>query len=126
MNEQKYNHKEAFCLMNYRCEKCGKLETLWNSRDGVTPFIIGCKYCGGESRHVAFHLDICSPIYKPKPGQRIFVDMTKEKAKEIAKKRIEMFNDHPVAKERDPEELLESLTKSIWHNGEAPDIVTVE
>jgi hypothetical protein len=33
-------HKEAFALMLYRGEKPGRVETMWNTRDGVTPFII--------------------------------------------------------------------------------------
>lgn len=126
MIEQKYIHKEAFCLMLYECKRCGRSETLWNSRDGVTPFIIRCRHCNGDARHINWFMDECKPDHKPKVGQRIFVDMTKEKARELAKHLIKMFNDHPVAKERDPEELLKSLTKSIWHNGEAPDIITVE
>ena len=40
--ESKYKHAEAYCLMKYKCEKCGKTEILWNSRDGVTPFMIKC------------------------------------------------------------------------------------
>ena len=43
-----------------------------------------CKKCGGESKHVGWELDRCVPDYKPIVGQRIFVDMTKERAREIA------------------------------------------
>lgn len=39
------NHKEAYLLMNYRCE-CGHHELIWNSRDGVTPFTLSCPNCG--------------------------------------------------------------------------------
>ena len=49
---KKYNHKEAFCLMQYQCEKCGGLEYLWNSRDGVTPFMLGCIKCDGMMQHI--------------------------------------------------------------------------
>lgn len=120
MNEQKYNHKEAFCLMYYECEKCGNLERLWNSRDGFTPFIIGCKKCGGESKHVRWELDRCVSDYEPKSGERIFVDMTKEKAKEIAIDIIKKTS--RVVSDDDFNRLIES----IWHDGETPYIMTVE
>ena len=42
-SNEEYKHAEAFCLMKYRCEKCGQAEVVWNSRDGVTPFIINCE-----------------------------------------------------------------------------------
>lgn len=125
----KYNHKEAFCLMIYRCENCGEFEQLWNSRDGVTPFIIGCKYCGGEAVHVMWHYDECVPDYIPESGQRIFIDMTKERAEEIARKRIEHFNKLGYNDEgdtEDPEELLKAVTDDIWHNDKSPDIRIVE
>ena len=64
---KKYNHAEAFCIMKYHCEKCGKEELLWNSRDGVTPFIIGCsdEDCDGHMQHADWHMDRCIPEYKP-------------------------------------------------------------
>ena len=50
--DSKYNHAEAYCLMKYKCEKCGTVETIWNSRDGVTPFIINCEKCNGHMQHI--------------------------------------------------------------------------
>lgn len=118
MKKQKYNHAEAFCLMWYQCKACGKRELLWNSRDGITPFIIGCKHCGGEAAHVLWGLDQCMPNYKPQPGQRIFIAMTEERAQEIAKKRIEHFDNLGYSIDGvSSEELLRD-----WHNGENPDI----
>lgn len=79
MRDQRYVHAEAFCLMTYKCEGCAKKETLWNSRDGVTPFIIGCsdEGCRGQMLHVDFKLDACKPDFVPPKGMRIFVDMTR-------------------------------------------------
>ena len=37
-----YFHTEAFRLMRYRCERCGFVEVIWNSRNGATPFTIDC------------------------------------------------------------------------------------
>ena len=120
MSKQRYNHKEAFCLMLYECERCGRSETLWNSRDGVTPFIIRCRHCNGEARHINWFMDECKPNHKPKPGQRIFVDMTKEKARKIALNVVKRANLIVGDDE------LDALINDFWHNGKAPDIITVE
>lgn len=122
----KYNHKEAFCLMLYKCEKCGKVEQLWNSRDGVTPFIINCIDCGGEAIHIEWNSDRCVPDYRPYPGQRIFVNMTREKAEEIAKKRIKHYNKLGFNKFMAQEEILKEVTEGIWMEGKAPYIQIIE
>ena len=70
-----YKHKEAFCLMQYICERCFGSEILWNSRDGVTPFIIHCRMCGGAMKHENWKSDRYAPDHVPFPGQRIFIDM---------------------------------------------------
>ncbi len=69
-------HKEAFALMIYQCKDCHKVEMLWNSRDGVTPFGIFCKYCGGsESFHAVWYADVRMPDLNPPRGSlRFFFD----------------------------------------------------
>lgn len=124
-SSSKYNHAEAFCLMTYKCDSCGKEEELWNSRDGVTPFIIGCKHCDGEAAHINFHRDSRLTDYKPLLGQRIFVDMTEEKKKEIAELRFEQAKGTPYEiSNEDKEEFLESFLLG-FHEG-TPDIKVVE
>ena len=82
----KYDHVEAFSLMQYECQNCKTLETLWNSRDGVTPFIIQCLQCDGEMNHTNFGSDKCVPDFFPLPGMRVFVDFP-EHFREVFKKR---------------------------------------
>lgn len=72
-----YNHKEAFCLMQYRDRVTGEVETLWNSRDGVTPFVIVSRG-GNEAEHINWKQDVCRPNWRPKNGDRIFVDASSE------------------------------------------------
>ncbi len=87
MSEKKYDHAEAFCLMQYECQTCRTIETLWNSRDGVTPFIIACKtLCGGEMHHLNFGADLCVPDFYPEPGRRVFIDFP-DHFREVFKKR---------------------------------------
>ncbi len=118
----KYNHAEAFCLMQYGCQKCKKFETLWNSRDGVTPFMITCQHCGGSMSHINWQFDECIPDFNPPAGTRIFIDLTMDRAKECAIKRIEAVRKQcPELEEPDPDELAES----IYNGGIEPDIITI-
>jgi len=75
------HHAEAFCLMSYQDEVNGRTERLWNSRDGVTPFVITSKW-GNSARHVG--LDDYQPGHVPRVGDRVFVDLTPERAREHA------------------------------------------
>lgn len=72
-----YQHAEAYCIMFYKCEKCHAVERFWNSRDGVTPFIVTerCIRCLGDMQHFDFHLDKCTPDHIPYRGQGVFTDM---------------------------------------------------
>jgi hypothetical protein len=83
-----YNHPEAFCLMKYCCQECGCEEILWNSRDGVTPFCIPCRECGGDMFHIDWRSDERATEYIPVHGQRIFVDMPEELKAPIARQRM--------------------------------------
>jgi len=78
-------HPEAFCTMIYQCEKCGSCEILWNSRDGVTPFLLGCLACDGMMKHVLWNQDPRNPKYREEMAYkgkgakaRMFVSATKE------------------------------------------------
>lgn len=79
---------EAFCLMWYACE-CGHRERIWNSRDGITPFSIGCPSCGELMRHVDWRKDRSAPDHEPWPYQRYFRDGTPDDAERIMRRRIE-------------------------------------
>lgn len=60
-------------LMQYQCSGCGKTETLWNSRDRVTPFMVACTDCDGMMQHVGPDTEPAN--YIPHKGQRVFIDM---------------------------------------------------
>lgn len=70
-----YQH-EAFALMEYGCESCGKVEVVWNSRDGVTPFMIRCQDCRGTMRHINWNKDQFAPNHIPPIGSRVFFSCT--------------------------------------------------
>lgn len=114
-------HREAFCLMWYACP-CGHREQYWNSRDGVTPFGTACPSCGGPTmQHVQFGLDTFAPDHRPHLGQRVWVDMTRERAEQYARARIASARaqGHEISDDR-----FEPLVRSILgeHGGAAPDM----
>ena len=91
--DSKYKHAEAYCLMQYKCEKCGTGEILWNSRDGVTPFMINCEKCNGHMQHVNWNSDVRNENYIPKIGQRVFINMPKDYFKVYCRVRAKMIKD---------------------------------
>lgn len=85
-------HKEAFCLMTYRCTALHELE-IWNSRDGVTPFIVTCPTCRQEMQHVKWECDEFQPNRTPKTGDYVFVDLTHTIANAFRLQFVERFWD---------------------------------
>ncbi len=75
--QPQYQHGEAFMLMTYACARCLTRKHIWNSRDGVTPFMLACD-CG----HIMYHdpvMDMRTEDYKPDPDELVFVDEHRKK-----------------------------------------------
>ena len=108
---------EAFCLMWYACRDCGHRERIWNSRDGVTPFCMGCPSCGQPSMaHVDWNLDQYAPNHRPALGQRIWKTMTIEYATALAKRAL----DRLAAAGRNDLPSVTELAKDYYNDGHAP------
>lgn len=50
--QSEHLYGERFMLMHYFCRDCEHRVAVWNSRNGVTPFFLGCRCdecegCGG-------------------------------------------------------------------------------
>ncbi len=88
--KQPYRPCEAFCLMTYQCKSCSTTERIWNSRDGVTPFIVRCARCGGEMQHVNWGGDIYDSNYIPGHGERVFIDLPASLRRPLAARRLEL------------------------------------
>ncbi|MCG5072233.1 hypothetical protein [Paraburkholderia tagetis] len=114
-----HRHTEAFCLMWYACE-CGHREQIWNSRDGVTPFGCACPSCKEPKlQHVDWNRDTYAPNHQPATGQRMWIDMTRDRARVIAQRTIDQ-----VAKTRDvPAHDMDRIVEAVYHDGIAPDLV---
>ena len=87
-----HKHREAYCLMKYASRKQHPLtgnfevneELIWNSRDGVTPFLINSEY-GQEMVHVKWTEDEYKPHHTLEKGDRYFADMSRDRAMFLAK-----------------------------------------
>lgn len=109
-----YNHVEAFCIMTYKCDYCHFEEKIWNSRDGVTPFIIGCTRCRGEMQHINWEQDERNENYIPSEGSRVFIDFPDSLRKPFALKRIKLYENTHTVKPEEYNNLLERLMKSDY------------
>lgn len=122
-----YKHGEAFMLMKYRSEDGTETETLWNSRDGVTPFMISSKN-GKMMQHIDWQNDQRAVGFKPPSGMRVFVDATRELVTPELNKYVDQIWDDPTypASERweTKQECFNALLPDWFHNGEAPWIIT--
>jgi hypothetical protein len=83
-------HAEAFALMTYRADDGSEEERIWNSRDGVTPFVVTLR-SGKQATHVDWRSDVPDPAYRPQPGERVFVDLTPERALAKATARVDAW-----------------------------------
>jgi hypothetical protein len=139
-----HQHAEAFCLMQYECSpprttrfgpgtprpSCGTVEWIWNSRDGVTPFGVNCRACGGEAMHARWGEDQYAPDYTPPLGSRMFVDLTPEAAREHALANARRFWDDPTypasqtGRWDSVEAMADDLARAYVTPG-APDLVVV-
>lgn len=129
MNEKTtFNHKEAFCVMTYRCKSCGHEERVWNSRDGITPFCIGCPRCGKpEHYHEDWFNDRFDPMHRMfmVKGERMFVNMTKERARNYAVKNVDSAIESGRLPKSRRNDVIRTATASYYGDGTAPDIVEV-
>lgn len=83
-----HQHSEAFALMQYEADDGSSLHVLWNSRDGVTPFVVTID--GVEHRHVRWGEDIYAPDYRPADDDRVFVTVhrTLDEWRDIARRQV--------------------------------------
>lgn len=133
ITQSELTQAEAFCVMECQCEKCKKVELLWNSRDGVTPFIISSGCCEGErANHINFKNDAFNPsLPKYIPINRVFVSHTKESALASATARFErigqdMMDKYPHLKEIGKDGLIEESSKDIYGDGNQPRVISRE
>ena len=121
--ESNYKHGEAFCLMQYRSDDGTESEQLWNSRDGVTPFVVNSR-SGIPMRHVDWQHDKCIPDFVPPSGMRMFVDATEELVTPVLNEYVDrIFTEANGGYWKTKADAFKALLPGWLHNGEAPWIV---
>lgn len=127
--QRDYVHGEAFCLMTYTAtDGSGDSEVVWNSRDGVTPYIIALRD-GREARHAG--RPVRAPGHRPEPGSRIFVDLTVDRASLLAARNAERWWKLDTARCRTsgrwPDKLAfaAALAADYLRSEGAPDLIEV-
>lgn len=122
-----HKHGEAFMLMQYASRDGMHSEIIWNSRDGVTPFVITSKDGTTEMTHVNWNNDHYAPGFVPPLGSRMFVDLTEDRRRALAVKTAERYwETYPPSREQfsTVEDLAEMLASHAVEPGE-PDLVVV-
>lgn len=90
-----HEHGEAFCHMRYASKDRAVVRSIWNSRDGVTPF--GCldPDTGVELLHVDWFDDRYDAEHVPAVGDLVWIDLHPERAAEMAMRQVEHWWDDP-------------------------------
>lgn len=122
-------HKEAFCIMKYRTnadEPVQEEEFIWNSRDGIVPFIVMSRTDKDKKlRHDDHSQDRVVMDYKPQPGERLFIEATRELLEPVARERVEN-NWHLLKVQfREKADAIERYLRE-WVKPGAPMLVTVQ
>jgi hypothetical protein len=125
----KWNHGEAFCLMTYRTKTGKAEEVIWNSRDGVTPFII-YSLDGQQLEHVEWQRDRCVPTFIPPIGSRAFITQTREGARAAAERIVlRKWGDADWVAGygfTSREHAVERLAHTLYGAGDQPAIIVVD
>lgn len=124
---QAHQQPERYCVMQYLCDACGHLEPIWNSRNAVTPFIVGCRVegCDGHMNHVNWQHDRAAMTLPHFVG-RVFVSITHEDAARLAEEkwdRLESTGDW-LMPPQPKDETLRAWAEHIYGDGTAPYLVS--
>jgi len=79
---------------------------------------------GKTGTHVDWYNDKCVPDHVPSPGDRIFIDLTEEKALEIAMKNLKRWEDDGLDMRTAPNAI--ALAQEYMERTGSPDIKVVE
>lgn len=82
-------YKEGYCHMQYQNESKNKTITIWNSRDGVSPFSVLID--DEQYQHILWHCDRKDKNYPIKEGDYIFCTVGNLEAEKIANKTYDFY-----------------------------------
>lgn len=123
--EREHQYGEAHMLMWYACQ-CGHRERIWNSRNGVTPFGIGCSSCGEPTlQHVEWRSDERAINHKLHREQRFFRDGTADEAVAIMERRLTAMEDTFPTTPEYRTKLIETVRRVAEGGGDERDQMNV-
>jgi hypothetical protein len=126
-----YEHAEAFCHMRYRSDDHTEGLVVWNSRDGVTPFVITLP-SGKQATHIDWHTDRRDPAHVPVVGEWVFVDLIQERANLLADRQAARLWADPDLRRQIQQQygtawdLAASLAADAMRQPGRPDLVQVD
>lgn len=85
-------YPEAYRLLRYTVPETGETELVWNSRDGVAPKHLRSR--NGDTAECVNSIDnpgTFAPWHVPAVGDRVFVDLTEQRARVLGAIRVERF-----------------------------------
>jgi hypothetical protein len=109
-------HGEAYCHMQYTGSDSTKtcIVTIWNSRDGVTPFMLYLKEIGLDLQHTNWHRDVFDPKYKPRKGDLIWRDWKHEEMVEAYGKQFDRIRADLLVMASMTEEEIQQNPRYKW------------
>jgi hypothetical protein len=84
-----YRHADAFRFVTYRADNRHTDEVIWNSRDGLVLNTVTLRDGSTATRRIwrverSEQSEPCVPDHRPAFGDRIFIDLTVDRAIELA------------------------------------------
>lgn len=67
----RYNYSDAYKLITYQSDDGTESEDIWNSRDGIVPFMVPSRTSGKHLVRFDWMNERRYRQYTPKPGSRI-------------------------------------------------------
>lgn len=105
-----FGHPEAYFLMKYQNERTGRVEWVWNSRDGMVSTLIkdpeAVSLYGHQDeriwmKHVDPYEDMFLPNFVPPVGMRVFIDSSTS-AVQVVRVTEEMHQRFQMAAQTNP------------------------
>lgn len=127
-----HQHAEAFKLLTFECDRCGFQENIWNSRDGLIQYTVDCPHCfGGWMRRAVGDEGLYLPSYEPNPGERMFTDLSMEKAINVALEKLsDAYENKEPGVPKNTDDLIRRILLCscvIYDSSQGqPDLITVE
>lgn len=115
---------DAYLVLTYRCDVCGKTETIWNARDGHAPSFIPClkNNCHSVMGRSDRHLERKRKNFPLVRGSRYFIDLSLDEARSQAGERCSQLLKDGALTASAYDARFESLVASFFRDGNEPHL----